>query len=89
MISSGMASGTQKSDDDAALGTVETGRRHADHGVALPVQRHTLLEDARVTAEAPLPETVAEHCHGVATDHLVFLGQDGRPSAIFRPRSGK
>ena len=49
-----------------AGGKQEPGRHDPDDGVRLAVERNRLFEDARIRAETPDPECVADDGHLVA-----------------------
>src|SRR6185436_572980 len=63
----------------------EAFRHHADHLMALAVDRDGAADDAWIAAEAALPQAVAEHDHARGVRHVVFLAE---PASERRPRAG-
>ena len=61
---------------------LEVGRHDADHREAAVVERHLLIEDAGVAAEAPLPERVAEHGDRLRARLVFVIGEEAAPQGI-------
>src|SRR4051794_22189300 len=55
-----------------ATGLLKTFRHHANHCVALAVEREGLIDDALFTAKASLPQAVTQDHDGI-TARLVFV----------------
>ena len=58
---SGLRRGVIQRPQVALVENLEAGRRHADHGERLAVQRDGLADDRRVAAEARMPQALADH----------------------------
>src|SRR5206468_2853267 len=58
---------------------LEIGRKHANNCRRNSVQDNDLAEDARGTAEPPLPESVTDQRDGRYISNLVFSLREGAP----------
>src|SRR4029453_17834164 len=69
----------QRNEDIAGVEERRAFRQHADDERRLAVERHGLADDARLRAEARLPESAREHDDCVVVTGLVFAGHEKAP----------
>jgi hypothetical protein len=79
----------ERFDVEAGKRAVEGGVGHAHHRQRIPVDLDRPADDLRVSAELPLPETVAEHDHRVAARHDLIRRQEGATQGGRTPSTWK
>ena len=68
---SGLRNGVIQRPQVTLVKNLEAGRRHADHGERLAIQRDGLADNRRVRTESRVPQALADHDNVGTRAHIV------------------